>query len=110
MSFGEWNLRERVAELERENAELHEARLNFERERDYWKRTCVKNAHALAYYIDVANDTRAENDSLRQLVRDLEECRQHPYDDCYGCKHSMGDATCTMEFFDRMAKLGIEVE
>ena len=117
MSFGEGNLRKRVEDLEEivfvlteENKELSNEVVALgdwvsEAERE------LAQARMHIRLLQTSELAKLEHiDKMEELVRDLDKCRQHPYDDCYGCEHSMGDMTCTMQFFDRMAKLGIEVE
>ena len=111
MSFGEGNLRTAVAELqaridelERENATLA-IRLELQEE---------ETAHQSADYVDEQkrcadlerenDELQAENEQLKQLARELMECRNHDY--CADCPLYK---TCN-GFGQRMNELGIEVE
>lgn len=52
---------------------------------------------------------QAENDKLRELVRDMNECLEHCKLVCKHCKFQGVDCQW-FKFIDRMCELGIEVD
>ena len=76
---------------------------------DTWLDPEVERENPLPEYAYlIRRAVSAENDTLRELVRDMWQSCPVYTADCWGCEYHRSDGGCKL--YDRMRELGIEVE